>query len=74
MRPVLVIAGEFDSDSFPIDREGLMRDLTNAPVKRSVTLKNASHLLLFEKARFELFEASDTFLKEGEAQEHSVSR
>jgi len=72
--PVLVIAGEFDSDSFPIDREGLMRDLTNAAVKRSVTIKNASHLLLFEKARFELFETVVAFLKEGEARGPSVSR
>jgi len=62
--PVLIIAGEFEFYSFPVDREGLMRELTNAPVKRSVTVKNATHFLLLEKARFELFEAVDTFLKE----------
>ena len=62
--PVFVIAGEFDTYSFPADREGLMRDLTNAPTKRSVTLKNATHFVLFEKSRFELFEAIDAFLKE----------
>jgi pimeloyl-ACP methyl ester carboxylesterase len=62
--PTLVIAGEFDTYSFPVDREGLMRDLSNAPSKRSVTLKNATHFVLLEKSRFELFEAIDAFLKE----------
>jgi pimeloyl-ACP methyl ester carboxylesterase len=62
--PVLVIAGEFDTWSYPEDREGLMRDLTNAPAKRSVTIKNATHFVLFEKPRFEFFEAIDGFLKE----------
>ncbi len=50
--------------SYPEDREGLMRDLTNAPVKRSVLIKNASHFVLFEKPRFEFFGAIDAFLKE----------
>ena len=62
--PVLVIAGEFDADSFPVDREGLIRELTNAPVKRSVMVKNATHFLFLEKARFELFDAVNAFLKE----------
>lgn len=62
--PVLLIAGEFDTWSFPADREGLMRDLTNAPVKKSVLIKNATHFVLFEKPRFEFFDAIDAFLKE----------
>jgi pimeloyl-ACP methyl ester carboxylesterase len=62
--PVLVIAGEFDTWSFPEDREGLMRDLTNAPVKRSVLIKNATHFVLFEKPRFEFFDDIDGFLRE----------
>jgi pimeloyl-ACP methyl ester carboxylesterase len=62
--PVLVIAGEFDTWSYPEDREGLMRDLTNAPAKKSVLIKNATHFVLFEKPRFEFFEAIDGFLKE----------
>src|SRR6266851_3856159 len=62
--PVLVIAGEFDTWSFPEDREGLMRDLTNAPSKRSVLINEATHFVLFEKKRFEFFEAIEAFLKE----------
>jgi alpha-beta hydrolase superfamily lysophospholipase len=65
--PVLVIAGEYDTWSYPEDREGLMRDLTNAPSKRSVLIKDATHFVLFEKKRFELFEAVLAFLKEAPA-------
>ena len=61
--PTLVIAGEFDTWSFPEDREGLMRDLTNAPVKKSVLIKNATHFVLFEKQRFQFFGEIDNFLK-----------
>jgi pimeloyl-ACP methyl ester carboxylesterase len=62
--PVLVITGEFDTWSYADGREGLMRDLTNAPVKKSFTMKNATHFVLFEKPRFEFFDAIDGFLKE----------
>ena len=61
--PTLVIAGEFDTWSFPEDRELLMRDLTNAPVKKSVLIPNATHFVLFEKGRFQLYSEIDAFLK-----------
>ena len=61
--PTLVIAGEFDTWSFPEDRDGLMRDLTNAPSKKSVLIKNATHFVLFEKPRFAFFEAIADFIK-----------
>lgn len=62
--PTLVIAGEFDTWSYPEDRAGLMRDLTNAPVKKHVLIKEATHFVLFEKKRFEFFEAIHKFLQE----------
>jgi pimeloyl-ACP methyl ester carboxylesterase len=62
--PTLVIAGEYDTWSYPEDREGLMRDLTNAPAKKSVLIKDATHFVLFEKQRFEFFNAVANFLKE----------
>ena len=62
--PTLLIAGEFDTWSYPEDREGLMRDLTNAPVKKSVVIRNATHFVLFEKPRFEFFNAILDFLRE----------
>lgn len=61
--PVLVIAGEYDTWSYPEDREGLMRDLTNAPVKKQVLIKDATHFVLFEKQRFEFFNEILSFLK-----------
>jgi pimeloyl-ACP methyl ester carboxylesterase len=62
--PTLVIAGEYDTWSFPADREGLMRDLVHAPVKKSVLIRNATHFVLFEKPRFQFFEEIAKFLKE----------
>ena len=62
--PTLVVAGEFDTWSYPEDREGLMRDLSNAPVKKSVLIRNATHFVLFEKPRFEFFTEIANFLKE----------
>jgi alpha-beta hydrolase superfamily lysophospholipase len=41
-----------------------MRDLTNARFKRSVLINEATHFVLFEKKRFEFFEAIAAFLKE----------
>ena len=62
--PTLVIAGAFDTWSFPEDREGLMRDLVHAPVKKSVLIPNATHFVLFEKARFQFFEEILKFLRD----------
>jgi pimeloyl-ACP methyl ester carboxylesterase len=62
--PVLVIAGEYDTWSYPEDREGLLRDLTNAPVKKSVLIRDATHFVLFEKQRQQFFNEILNFLKE----------
>jgi len=62
--PTLVIAGAFDTWSFPEDREGLMRDLVHAPAKKSVLIPNATHFVLFEKPRFQFFEEILKFLKD----------
>jgi pimeloyl-ACP methyl ester carboxylesterase len=62
--PVLVIAGEYDTWSYPEDREILMRDLTNAPSKKSVLIPEATHFVIFEKNRFRLYESVSNFLKD----------
>src|SRR3984957_6384880 len=62
--PTLVIAGQYDTWSYPEDREGLMRDLVHAPVKQSVLIPDATHFVLFEKNRFPFFDAIVKFLKE----------
>jgi len=62
--PTLVIGGDFDTWSFQEDREGLMRELVHAPMKRNVLIKDATHFVLFEKNREQFFEEILKFLKE----------
>ena len=62
--PTLVIGGDNDTWSYTADREGLMRDLVHAPVKKNVLIPDATHFVLFEKHRFDFFEAIQQFLKE----------
>jgi pimeloyl-ACP methyl ester carboxylesterase len=62
--PTLVIGGDFDTWSYQEDREGLMRDLTHAPVKKNVLIHDATHFVLFEKHRAEFHQAILDFLKE----------
>jgi pimeloyl-ACP methyl ester carboxylesterase len=44
-----------DTHSYPEDREGLKRDLTNAAAKKHVTIPDTTHFVMFEKHGFELF-------------------
>jgi len=62
--PTLVIAGQFDTWSFPEDREGLVRELVHAPVKKSVMIPSATHFVLFEKPRHQFFEEILGFIKQ----------
>lgn len=62
--PTLVIGGNYDTWSYLEDREGLMRDLVHAPVKKSVVIAEATHFVLFEKKRFEFFDQVLNFLRE----------
>ena len=68
--PTLVIAGEDDTWSFPQDREGLMRDLSNAPFKKHVTIPKATHFVLFEKQRTRFFEEIESFLTSSQSASH----
>jgi pimeloyl-ACP methyl ester carboxylesterase len=62
--PTLVIAGQYDTWSFPEDRSGLMRDLVHANAKKSVLIPDATHFVLFEKNRMMFFEEILQFLKQ----------
>jgi pimeloyl-ACP methyl ester carboxylesterase len=61
--PTLVIGGNYDTWSFQEDREGLMRELVHAPVKKNVLIADTTHFVIFEKKRFEFFEDVLKFLK-----------
>jgi alpha-beta hydrolase superfamily lysophospholipase len=41
-----------------------MRDLVHVPTKRNVLISDATHFVLFEKNRFQFFEAIQKFLSE----------
>ena len=43
---------------------GKQRGGANAPVKKSLVIRNATHFVLFEKPRFEFFNAIHDFLRE----------
>ncbi len=58
-----MIGGDFDTWSFQEDREGLMRALVHAPMKRNALIKDATHFVLFEKHREQFFEEILHFLK-----------
>jgi pimeloyl-ACP methyl ester carboxylesterase len=60
--PTLLIAGQYDTWSYPEDREGLVRDLVHASVKKSVLIPDATHFVLFEKNREQFFRAIEEFL------------
>jgi len=62
--PTLVIGGNYDTWSFQEDREGLMRNLIHAASKKNVLIPDATHFVLFEKKRFEFFNAVLKFLQE----------
>jgi alpha-beta hydrolase superfamily lysophospholipase len=59
-----VIGGNYDTWSYPEDREGLMRDLVHATAKKNVLIADATHFVLFEKKRFEFFDQVLKFLRE----------
>jgi pimeloyl-ACP methyl ester carboxylesterase len=61
--PALVIGGEDDSWSYLNDRDGLMRDLVNAPQRKLVNIPHATHFILFESQRGRFFDEIDSFLK-----------
>ena len=62
--PTLVIGGDFDTWSYQEDREGLMRDLVHAPIKKNILIKDATHFVIFEKKRFEFFDDVLKFMQE----------
>ncbi|MBV6497250.1 MAG: hypothetical protein JFAIHJKO_02388 [Pyrinomonadaceae bacterium] len=58
--PTLVIRGELDHWSRPEDLTALEADLKNAPVKKVLTIRNATHFLFIDRPE----RGRDIFLKE----------
>lgn len=62
--PTLVIVGEWDRDTPPVQAQTLFPLITNAPTKRLVHLGRATHTVVLERERAALFRAVPSFLEE----------
>jgi pimeloyl-ACP methyl ester carboxylesterase len=62
--PTLIVHGEWDRDTPPYMAQTLFPLLVNAPAKRYVALGEATHTVIMEKNRMELFRAVQSFLEE----------
>jgi len=62
--PVLLVRAEWDQESLAEMVQALFPLLVNAPYKRSVTIGEGTHFVLWEKNRGQLFEEVQLFLEE----------
>lgn len=62
--PTLLVVGEWDQDTPLYMAQALHEALKNAPRKRLVTLPEATHTVIMEKHRMQLFRAVQQFLDE----------
>jgi TPR repeat protein len=65
--PVLLIHGEWDRDTPSAMSQALLSKLKNAPWRRYVVIGEATHMLMMEKNRQQLFEEVQLFLEREEA-------
>jgi pimeloyl-ACP methyl ester carboxylesterase len=63
--PTLLVVGEWDRDTPPYMAQALFPLLVNSPGKRLVMLAEATHTMMLEKNRLELFKTVQAFLDEG---------
>ena len=62
--PTLLIVGEWDQDTPPTMAQALFPKLVNAPYKQLVQIGEATHTVLMEKNRMQLFRAVQAFLEQ----------
>jgi pimeloyl-ACP methyl ester carboxylesterase len=60
--PIMLVVGEWDRDTPPSRAQTLFPLLTNAPWKQLVVIGEATHTMMMEKNRQQLFDAVDEFL------------
>lgn len=63
--PTFIAIGEWDQDTPPYMAQGLFPRLVNAPYKRMVHIGEATHTVIMEKNRMQLFHAVQEFLGQG---------
>ncbi len=62
--PTLIIGGDWDRDTPPYMAQNILERLTSAPVRRRVEIGEATHTLIMEKNRMQLFNEVQLFLEE----------
>ena len=63
--PTLLVVGEWDADTPPSMAQALLARLSSTPAKRLVIIGEATHTMLLERNRLQLFREVQTFLDEG---------
>ncbi len=61
--PVLVVRGEWDNYPNNNDGDSLFRGIENAPYKKYVVIAKSTHIIHWEKARYQLYDETLRFLK-----------
>ena len=62
--PTLIIGGDWDQDTPPYMAKNILERLTSAPEKRRVEIGEATHHVIMEKNRMQLFREVQLFLQE----------
>ena len=62
--PTLVIGGNWDRDTPPYMAQKILENLTNAPISRRVEIGEATHTVIMEKNRMQLFREVQLFLED----------
>jgi pimeloyl-ACP methyl ester carboxylesterase len=62
--PTLIIGGDWDRDTPPYMAKDILERLTSAPEKRRVEIGEATHHVIMEKNRMQLFREVQLFLEE----------
>jgi alpha-beta hydrolase superfamily lysophospholipase len=62
--PTLLVVGEWDVDTPPSMAQALLARLTGAPARRLVIIGEATHTMLLERNRLQLYREVQTFLEE----------
>jgi len=62
--PTLVIGGNWDRDTPPYMAQKILEHLTNAPTRRRVEIGEATHTVIMERNRMQLFREVQLFLED----------
>ncbi len=62
--PTLMLVGDWDRDTPPYMAQTLFPLLTNVPAKRLVMIGEATHTVIMEKNRMQLFDEVQLFLEQ----------